>query len=102
MSSERRTWKAWREWTLAGCAAWLVIQNTLLVTLFTWARPGSVLAAGSRIAREALAVSHVVVRAGGQLAVLGFAAALGLALATWLVHVPADPQAAGRRDGSRA
>ena len=81
MNSERRSWKRWRDATFAGCTAWLVLQNTALLTLFTWARPARVLAAGTEIARTALAIS-------GQIAVLALAAAPGLALAAWLVHAP--------------
>jgi hypothetical protein len=81
MNSERRSWKRWRDVTFAGCTAWLVLQNTALLTLLTWARPGRVLAAGTEIARTALAIS-------GQIAVLALAATLGLALAAWLVRAP--------------
>src|SRR5262245_31489144 len=89
MSADRRaSVTRWREWTFAGCTAWLVLQNAALITLFTWARPGGVLAAGSRIARGALAASQQFATLGAHLVVLGFAAALGLALAAWLVHVP--------------
>jgi len=90
MSSDRRNVSRWREWTLAGCTAWLVLQNAALFTLFTWARPAAVLAAGGRIARGALALSHGLVALGAHLAVPGLAVALGLGLAAWLVHVPAD------------
>ena len=89
MSSDRRPW-SWREWTFAGCTAWLVLQNAALFTLLTWARPASVLAAGSRIARGALALSQGLLPLVAHLAGFGFAVALGLALAAWLVHVPAD------------
>lgn len=87
----RRTgWRRWREVTLATCTVWLVIQNVVLLALVLRANPGGALAAGATIARTAFAV-------GGELIVLVLAAALGLALAAWLVQAPAG----GHEDAGR-
>ena len=85
MRSEVRTSmiRRWREAVFATCTVWLVLQNAALLTLVAWSKPGNALAAGTAIARTAITVS-------GQLAMLLLAAALGLALAAWLVHAPAE------------
>jgi hypothetical protein len=87
MSPERqgRGWRRWRDVGLAVCTAWLVVQNLALVTLVVWAGPRHALAAGAALAQTALEV-------GGQLVVLALATVMALALAAWLVHVPAKSE----------
>ena len=89
MSAERQVkgWRRWRDVGLAVCAAWLVVQNLVLVLLVVWAGPAHALAAGAALAQTAI-------RVGGQLMVLALATVMALALAAWLVHAP-DP-----RDGA--
>jgi hypothetical protein len=98
MFSERRVgasqaspWRRLRETAFATCTVWLVLQNVALLALAGWGHPTSALAAGTAIARTAITVS-------GQLFVLVLAAALGLALAAWLVHAPAETQADDGRE----
>lgn len=83
--SDARTspWRRWRDLAFATCTVWLVVQNVVLLALVVWGSPGSALAAGALIAKTAISVS-------GQLLVLALAVVLGLALAAWLVHVPAE------------
>lgn len=73
----------------ATCTAWLVLQNLAIVALVAWGHPARAFAAGTALARTAITAS-------GQLLVLALAAALGLALAAWLVHAPLE---ARRNDG---
>jgi hypothetical protein len=83
-------WRRLREAAFATCTVWLVLQNMALLALATWGHPASALAAGTEIARTAITLS-------AQLFMLALAAALGLALAAWLVHAPAETHAnAGR------
>lgn len=83
MSPERQVsgWRRWRDAGLAVCAAWLVVQNLVLVTLVVWAGPAHALAAGMAVARTAFQIC-------GQLVVLALATAMALAFAAWLVHAP--------------
>ncbi len=84
MSAEngRRGWRRWREAVFATCTVWLVLQNVVILALVAWGKPARALAAGAELARTAVSVS-------GQAVLLVLAAALGLALAAWLVHAPA-------------
>ena len=93
MSPERKVsgWRRWRDAGLAVCAAWLVVQNLVLVTLVVWAGPTHALAAGVTVARTALQL-------GGELVVLALATAMALAFAAWLVHAP-GPQGRGHAVG---
>lgn len=79
----RKGWPRWRELIFATCTVWLVLQNVVLFTLIAWGKPESALAAGAALARTAASMS-------GQVIVLMLAVALGLALAAWLVHAPAN------------
>ena len=83
--SQGSSWRRWREAAFATCTVWLVLQNVALLAFATWGHPASALAAGTAIARTAITVS-------GQLFMLVLAVALGLALAAWLVHAPAETQ----------
>jgi len=76
-------WRRWRERAFATCTVWLVLQNMALVALAAWGHPAGALAAGTAFVRTAISVS-------GQLFVGVLAVALGLALAAWLVHAPAE------------
>src|SRR5580765_8460587 len=98
MSSERNVkapqasaWRRWREAAFATCTVWLVLQNVALLALAAWGHPASALAAGTAIARTAITVS-------GQLFMLVLAVALGLALAAWLVHAPAETPVDAERE----
>ncbi len=84
MSAEngRKGWRRWREAVFATCTVWLVLQNLLLLALVAWGKPATALAAGAELARAAFTAS-------GQAVLLVLVAALGLALAAWLVHAPA-------------
>ncbi len=75
--------RRWREAAFATCTAWLVLQNMALLALAAWGDPSDALAAGK-------AIAHSAVVAGGQLVVLVLSVTLGLALAAWLVHAPAQ------------
>jgi len=85
MSADTTTkgWRRWREVVFATCTVWLVLQNVVILALVAWGNPASALAAGAAVARAA-------VTASGQLILLALAATLGLALAAWLVHAPAE------------
>jgi len=89
--SQGSRWRRWREAAFATCTVWLVLQNMALLALAAWGRPASALAAGTQIARTAITV-------GGQLLMLVLAVALGLALAAWLVHAPAETQVNGGQE----
>ena len=86
-------WRRWREAVFAACTAWLVLQNLAILALIAWGHPENALAAGATLARAAVTWS-------GQLIVLALAAALGLALAAWLVHAPASEHSTVGGDGS--
>ena len=88
-----KPWRRWREAAFATCTVWLVLQNLALLSLAAWGHPASALAAGTALARTAIAMS-------GQLFILMLAAILGLALAAWLVHIPAESQPDRAREGS--
>jgi hypothetical protein len=81
--SARKNWRRWREAVFATCTVWLVLQNLVLFAIVAWGKPTSALAAGAALAHRAATMS-------GQVLVLALAAVLGLALAAWLVHAPAD------------
>ena len=85
MSAEvtRPIWRRWCEVVFATCTAWLVLQNVALLTLLAWGSPADALAAGTAVARQALAL-----RGEFMMLVLGLAA--GFALAVWLVHAPSN------------
>lgn len=85
MSVERGRMVAprWREAVFATCTVWLVLQNLVLLAFVAWGNPASALAAGAAVAKTAVTF-------GAPLLALTLAVALGLALAAWLVHVPAD------------
>ena len=89
--SQRNPWRRWREAAFATCTVWLVLQNVALLSLAAWGHPTSALAAGTAFARTAITMS-------GQLFMLMLAAILGLALAAWLVHIPAETQLNGARE----
>ena len=89
-SSQGNPWRRWREAAFATCTVWLVLQNMVLLSLAAWGHPASALAAGTAFARTAITVS-------GQLCLLMLAAVLGLALAAWLVHIPAEMPGNGTR-----
>ena len=84
--SRRLGWRRWREAVFAACTVWLVLQNVVILAVFAWGNPGNALAAGAELAGTALTMS-------GQLLLFMLAAVLGLALAAWLVHAPAEPSA---------
>src|SRR5260221_14244074 len=88
--SRAKPWRRWREAAFATCTVWLVLQNVALLLLAAWGHPASALAAGTAFARTAITMS-------GQLFMLMLAAILGLALAAWLVHIPAETQLNGAR-----
>ena len=78
----RMNWRRWREAIFATCTVWLVLQNVVLFSIVAWSKPASALAAGAAMARTAMSVTLP------GLALL-LAVALGVALAAWLVQVPA-------------
>ncbi len=90
-------WRRWREVVFATCTAWLVLQNVALLVLMACGNPASAWAAGAAVARTAITL-------GGQLCMVGVAVVIGLALAAYLVHAPADKTAGGGtaevRDGN--
>ncbi|MEQ1834126.1 MAG: hypothetical protein ABL977_13820, partial [Candidatus Eisenbacteria bacterium] len=73
----------WREAVFATCTVWLVLQNLVLLAFVVWGSPASALAASAAVAKTAVTL-------GAPLLALALAAMLGLALAAWLVHVPAE------------
>lgn len=81
--SQLNPWRRWREAAFATCTVWLVVQNVALLSLAAWGHPAGALAAGTAFAKTAITMS-------GQLFMLMLAAFLGLALAAWLVHIPAE------------
>src|SRR5258706_15404585 len=93
IDSPAKPWRRWREAAFATCTVWLVLQNVALLLLAAWGHPASALAVGTAFARTALTMS-------GQLLVLLLAAILGLALAAWLVHAPAETQGKDAREGA--
>ncbi|HTR98032.1 MAG TPA: hypothetical protein VMH61_09025 [Candidatus Acidoferrales bacterium] len=70
----RGTWRRAREFALATCAAWLVVQNAVLLAAFSTMRPDAAWHAAGSVLRAALAVMAplwlipLILLAGGAIA----------------------------------